>query len=73
MKAELQEMEKLLQSYDRKQIMEYLMTHSAESRAEAAMRIKLMDHELELRETPNNETQKTQKLLNNSQKNMING
>ena len=73
MKADLEEMQRLLESDDRQLIVDYLMTHEAESRDEAAMRIKLMEHELSLRNQSAEETEKTRQLLKNSQRNKDNG
>ena len=73
MKAELQEMERLLQNGERQQMVDYLMTHRPESRDEMAMYEKLRNKEYEMREVSSEETQKTQRLLNNSPRNADNG
>ncbi|MBO7337747.1 MAG: hypothetical protein J6U33_03795 [Paludibacteraceae bacterium] len=73
MKAEIEEMERLLKDGSRQEILDYLKTHSSESRDETELRIKLADRELSLRSQQNVETAKTKELLKNSQRNRANG
>ena len=73
MKAEIEEMERLLKDGSRQEILDYLKTHSSESRDETELRIKLADRELSLRSQQNVETAKTKELLKNSQRNWANG
>ena len=73
MKADLKEMQRLLESTNRQEIVDYLMHHESSSRDEAEMQIKLMNHELSLRRKQTEETQKTQQLLKNSPRNKANG
>lgn len=73
MKAEIEEMERLLKEGSRQEILDYLKTHSSESRDETELRIKLADRELSLRSQQNVETEKTKELLKNSQRNRANG
>lgn len=73
MKAEIEEMERLLKDGSRQEILDYLKTHSSESRDETELRIKLADRELSLRSQQSVETAKTKELLKNSQRNRANG
>ena len=80
MKAEIEEMERLLKEGSRQEILDYLMTHKEPSTATKAelrdlgeLRIKLADKELSLRSQQNVETEKTKELLKNSQRNRANG
>ena len=73
MKAEIEEMERLLKEGSRQEILDYLKTHSSESRDETELRIKLADRELSLRSQQSVETAKTKEFLKNSQRNRANG
>lgn len=69
MKTEIAEMERLLRYGSRQEILDYLKMHCDKSRDGMALRIKLMDKELMLRNTESVETEKTNQLLKNSQRN----
>ena len=73
MKAEIEEMERLLKEGNRQEILDYLMTHRPESRDEMAMYEELRNKEYGLRSQQNVETAKTKELLKNSQRNRANG
>ena len=80
MKATIKELQALLQSNNRQEMEDYLMTHTIESREEAELMEKLRDRELYLRDKESSlrknlttETKKTEKLLKNSQRNRANG
>ena len=73
MKAEIEEMERLLKEGSRQEILDYLMTHRPESRDEMAMYEELRNKEYSLRSLQNVETAKTKELLKNSQRNRANG
>ena len=72
-KAEIKEMEQLLNSDDRQQMVDYLQTHKPESRDEMEMYLRLRDREYDLRKILTEETEKTRRLLKNSQRNKANG
>ena len=73
MKATIKELQALLQSNNRQEMEDYLMTHRAESREEAELVEKLLEREYSLRKNLTTETKKTEKLLKNSQRNRANG
>ncbi len=72
-KAEIKEMEQLLNSNDRQQMVDYLRTHKPESRDEMEIYEDLRDREYNLRKILTEETEKTKRLLKNSQRNRTTG
>lgn len=65
MKAEIKEMETLLNETNRQTIWTYLMNHRPESADETRLYEKLRSREYSLRNTSTEETEKTKRLLNN--------
>lgn len=68
MKIDITEMKMLLSSNDRELIIDFLRNHRPESRDEVELSMKLIKWEYNLRKSLIKETEKTQKLLNISQR-----
>lgn len=73
MKAEITEMQQLMDKGCREQMEDYLLTHCPESGEETAVYEQLRHKEYSLRRTSTEETEKTKRLLKNSRRNKING